>query len=122
NTDGVFTAGVVLGDLAFIPFAALVLAFPSGRLARKADRVLVAVTAIVVAVAPLAIALVDKRPESGCDAPDCPTSNLGVYDSHRLARIIDGIFTAVALALIAVVVLFLWHRWRTASTALRRVL
>ena len=41
NNDVVFTLGVWLGNLAFVPFAALVLAFPTGRLAPRPDRLLV---------------------------------------------------------------------------------
>ena len=45
NNHIVWTAGVFVYNLAFIPFAALVLAFPTGQLAPRPDRLLVRATA-----------------------------------------------------------------------------
>ena len=63
NSDVVYTAGVILSNLAFIPFAALVLAFPTGRLGRP-DRIIVRATTAFVLVGPLLLLLFAKRPPS----------------------------------------------------------
>src|SRR5262249_59733898 len=40
NSDVVYTIGAILANLCFIPFAALMLSFPTGRLDRTAKRIL----------------------------------------------------------------------------------
>src|SRR4051812_32434426 len=50
NNDVLFTIGVALNNLPFVPFALLVLAFPTGRLSGRADRGLVAAIAALVTV------------------------------------------------------------------------
>src|SRR6266540_4029214 len=52
NNNVVYTAGIFLSNLAFIPFAALVLAFPTGRLVHRVDRVIVRATAWFVVIGP----------------------------------------------------------------------
>jgi PAS domain S-box-containing protein len=120
NNDVVWTAGAFLGNLAFIPFAALVLAFPSGRLAQRLDRVLVRATAWFVLIGPPLVLLFAKRPPS-C-GEHCGESAIVVYRSHTLARVIELAGVAVTVALIVAVVAVLLRRWRRASVALRRVL
>jgi len=62
NNQIAHTAGMVLSNLAFIPFAALVLGFPSGRLAPRPDRLLVRATVAVVALAPLQLVFAKRPP------------------------------------------------------------
>src|SRR5205823_11189636 len=64
NNDTVWTASLFVSNLAFIPFAALVLSFPSGRLMPRPDRLLVRATAAFVLVGPPLLLLFDDQPPS----------------------------------------------------------
>jgi PAS domain S-box-containing protein len=120
DDEVVFTAGYLLGNLAFIPFTALVLAFPTGRLAPRPDRLIVRATAAFVLIGPALLLLFDEHP-AGC--PDsCPGSAIVVTDSPTTETVIDSIGTAIAVAIIVAIVAVLVRRWRAASPALRRVL
>jgi PAS domain S-box-containing protein len=120
NNDVVFTASVILGNLAFVPFAALVLAFPTGRLAPRPDRVIVRATAWFVLVGPPLLLLFAKQPPS-CDS-SCGESSIMVYRSHTIESIVDVAGSLFTVGLIASVVWVLFRRWRGASEATRRVL
>jgi PAS domain S-box-containing protein len=120
NNDVVWSAGVFVSNLAFIPFAALALAFPTGRLAPRPDRLIVKATAAFVLIGPPLLLLFAKQPPS-C-GPNCGESAIVVYPSHTIARIVDYTGTAVTVVLVALVVGVLVQRWRRASVALRHVL
>jgi PAS domain S-box-containing protein len=119
NNDVVFTFGYALGNLAFIPFVALVLAYPTGRLAPRPDRLLVEIAAGFILIGPPLLLMFAKDPPS-CD--NCLDSAMTVVDSPRTATVIDSIGSAIGIAVIAAVVAILVRRWRRASRALRRVL
>ena len=121
NNDAVFTVGILLGNLAFIPFALLVLAFPTGRLTTRIDRVLVQWTVWFVILGPLLMELVSRKPP-GCSENRCRDSAILVYDSHFLGSLVDWVATLMTLALILCVVVVLVRRWRRATPALRRIL
>jgi len=120
NNNTVWTAGMFVGNLAFIPFAALVLAFPTGRLTEKVDRLLVRATAVFVLIGPPLLLLFDDKPPS-C-GKDCASSVIVLYRSPTIERIVDIAGSAFVVVLIAAVVAVLVRRWRGASAALRRVL
>jgi PAS domain S-box-containing protein len=119
NNDVVSTIGHILGNLAFIPFAALVLAFPTGRLAPRPDRVLVAATALFVLIGPPLLLMFTKE-LPGCS--DCADSAITVVDSPTTETVINTAGTLVTVAIVVAVVWVLLRRWRQASPALRRVL
>jgi len=119
NNDVVYTAGSVLGNLAFIPFAALVLSFPTGGLATRVDRILVRATACFVVIGPTLLLMFANRPPS---CTNCRDSSIVVYSSHTLERTIDIVGTMYVVALIVAVGIVLAFRWHRSSTALRRVL
>jgi len=114
------TAGRVVSNLAFVPFAALVLAFPTGRLARIPDRLLVRITALFVVVGPASLLLFDEQPPS-CNN-DCGRSDIVVYHSPTIERVVDDVWAAITVAIIVAVVGVLVVRWRRASESLRRLL
>ncbi len=119
NDNSLYTLGVVLSNLAFIPFAALVLAFPTGRLAPRPDRLLVRITAAFVLIGPpLLMMFAKQRP--GC--ADCGDSAIVVVESPTTETIVDSIGTAITVGIIVAVVAVLVRRWRRATPALRRVL
>jgi PAS domain S-box-containing protein len=120
NSDVVWTVGAFVGNLAFVPFAALVLSFPTGWLTRRIDRLLVRITAAFVLIGPPLLLLFDDKPPS-C-GEDCGSSVIVAYRSPTTERIVDVVGSAFAVVLIAAVVAVLVRRWRGASAALRRVL
>jgi PAS domain S-box-containing protein len=120
NSDVAWTAGVFVSNLAFIPFAALLLAFPTGRLDSRWDRNVVRATAGFVLVGPPLLLLFAKQPPS-CGS-SCGDSAIVVYRSHTVERIADIAVSTFAALLIAAVAAHLVRRWRSAGPALRRVL
>jgi PAS domain S-box-containing protein len=120
TSDTVWTVGVFFSNLVFVPFAALVLAFPTGRLARRPDQLLVTITAAFVLIGPPLLLLFASHPPSCGD--NCPDSVIVVYRSQTVEHIVDLAGTAVTIAIIAAVVAVLLRRWRRASAALRKVL
>ncbi len=119
NDTWVWTTGFVLGNLALVSFAALVLAYPDGVLSRR-DRWLVGVGGGAAILSNLAAALAAERPATGCDA--CPPSAIAIADNTSLrdAIVLAGSIV-VGLVLLWVAVI-LTRRWRRATTAQRRTL
>src|SRR5581483_7991687 len=109
NNDVVYTAGSVLGNLAF----------PTGGLATRVDRILVRATACFVVIGPTLLLMFANRPPS---CTNCRDSSIVVYSSHTLERTIDIVGTMYVVALIVAVGIVLAFRWHRSSTALRRVL
>jgi signal transduction histidine kinase len=110
----VFTAGIVFNDAWAVPFVALLVSLPAGRLRTKRDLLLVAPFAI--AVTPLEIAWLAFL-ETGPPGNALLISNdPGVADAIDTAQL--TLLTGGALALVAVLV----ARFRAASAPLRRSL
>jgi signal transduction histidine kinase len=120
NNNVIWTAGVFVGNLAFISFAALLLAFPTGQLRPRPDRVIVRLTAVFVLIGPPLLLLFASHALSCGDS--CGESAIVVYRSHTIERIVDVANSALVGALVLAVVIVLVRRWRRASSALRRVL
>ena len=117
NSDALFTLGMLLSNLVFIPFAALVLAFPTGRLAPRPDRVLVAATTAFVLIGPPLLLMFAEHPP-GCS--DCGSSAIVVVESPTTATVIDAVGTAFTVVLILAIVAVLVRRFRRATPAFRR--
>jgi PAS domain S-box-containing protein len=120
NNDVLYTLGVWLGNLAFIPFAALVLAYPTGRLAPRPDKLLVRLTATFVLVGPPLLLLFAEHPK-GCGS-ECGSSAIVAVESPTTETIVDALGTAFTVGLVIAVVAVLVQRWRRATPALRRTL
>jgi PAS domain S-box-containing protein len=118
NSSAVFTVGQWISGFAFIPFAALLLSFPTGRLDRP-SRTIVRLTALYVLVGPVVL-LFDKR-VPGC-SDSCPDSAAAVWNQPALAHVIEILDALIPIALCAVAVVILVRRWRAASAPLRRLL
>ncbi|MGH3136325.1 MAG: hypothetical protein ACRDPV_07520, partial [Gaiellaceae bacterium] len=119
TNDWVFTVGFVLGNLVWVPFSALVLAYPTGRLETRLERAIPIAVGIVLITPALLAALLDPRPATNCSS--CPDSAIAIADLPGAATALDGFTTVGGLALITVVVTILVRRWRSASSALRRL-
>ncbi len=116
-----YTIGFAVGNLVWVPFTALVLAYPSGQLQTRLERAIPVVTGALLAASAVLVLLLDPNPDSGsCDA--CPGSTIAVADRPGLADVFDVTGTICGLVLIALVVTILVRRWRQASPALRRLL
>jgi PAS domain S-box-containing protein len=120
TNDWVFTVGYVFSGTAFVAFTALALAFPSGRLARGAERWVVAGAAILLIGSSLLEAMLTADPASDCDS--CAQSTIVVVEAPDAARAVEVVTEVLGLALIATITIVLVRRWRRASAALRRVL
>ena len=116
-----FTAGWVLSDLIFIPFTALVLAYPTGRLETRLERAIPLATALILVPASILALLFDPTPAPDT-CPDCAGSAIVIADIPEIGSVADVVSSLGGLALIATVVWILVRRWRRASPALRRLL
>jgi PAS domain S-box-containing protein len=120
GNEWLFTIGFVLGNLVWVPFTALVLAYPTGQLETRLERAIPVVTGVSLVSLPLLAALLDPTPPvAGCES--CPDSAIAITNQPRAGEALDVVATIVGLALIAVVVAVLVRRWRRASPALRRL-
>jgi PAS domain S-box-containing protein len=120
NNRVLYSIGVAVGDAVFVALVALVLAFPTGRLAPRPDQTLVKLGAVLVLVGtPLLLLFADKPASCGSS---CNDSAFVVYRSPTVENTLEVVGSLVSGVLIAVVVAVLVRRWRRASKALRRVL
>ncbi len=118
RTPWVCTAGVPLTRASSGFVVHLVLAFPTGRLASRAQRLLAAATyATVFGLAPVAALFIDTRLRAD------PTPNLLLIAGHTpLARTLNQIEESIGAAIAAGVLVVLVRRWQAAGPPLRRVL
>ncbi len=120
NNRYVFTLGYALGAVSFGFLIHLVLAFPSGRLETRAQRLIVGV-GYALAGGHNAVLLLFRDVKRTC-GNDCPKNVLLVYHDETIATGIEAA-VAVGAAFIAVtLVALLTRRWRGATPALRRAL
>jgi signal transduction histidine kinase len=113
NDDAVFTAGIAL-DALFPAFAAhLLLAFPTGRLGSRAERVIVGAGYFVVTVLQVPSLLFEER------APGDPRDRLVVESDQGLSDLLDAVQAVAALAVIVGGLVLLAGRWRGAAPAQR---
>jgi PAS domain S-box-containing protein len=112
-----FTLGYVLGGVAFVAFAHLILSYPGGRL-RPGDEWIVWAVLLLVTIGPLFVSFVDPSPVPGCS--DCPESAFLVSDRPTAAQTANIIVALGAAALSALVCLRLVRRYRAATPPLRR--
>src|SRR5215218_3844433 len=113
NDDAVFTAGIAL-DALFPAFVAhLLLAFPTGRLGSRAERVIVGAGYFVVTVLQVPSLLFEER------APGDPRNLLVVESDQGLSDLLDAVQAVAALAVIVGGLVLLAGRWRGAAPAQR---
>jgi PAS domain S-box-containing protein len=119
-----FTVGMALNGL-FIGFLAhLLLAFPSGRLSSRVERVIAAAMYFVVTVLPFFVLLFDEGEVSTsfCERGTCPDNLLATIPAQDAALALAAVY-GIAAGLLAIgVAVVLVQRWRRASPALRAAL
>jgi PAS domain S-box-containing protein len=114
-----YTIGQASGALALAAVVHLVLAYPSGRLQTRIDRVVVTSGWTLAIVANVLDLLFVRRPS---DCPTCPTNALFVTDSKTAADAIDTTANVIAALLIGTVVVVVARRYRAATPVARRLM
>ena len=121
ENEWVFAVAFIGEVLIWAPFAALILAFPTGQLQGRLERAIPVVTGVMLGTASLLILLLDRTPApSRCD--DCPESPIVIAERPGAAGAVEAVTTVFALVVIALSLGLLVRRWRGASPALRRLL
>ncbi|ONH34664.1 histidine kinase [Protofrankia sp. BMG5.30] len=118
RTPVIYTAGLLLTRASSGFATRLVLAFPSGRLASRAQRLLVAAAYATVFGLPLVAALFFDSRQRPIPIPNL----LLVADNLPLTRAVNHIEESIGAAIGVGVLVVLVRRWVTASRPLRRVL
>jgi signal transduction histidine kinase/PAS domain-containing protein len=120
-----FTLGLVFNGL-FIGFLAhLLLAFPSGQLTSRLDRVIAGAMYAVVTLLPFTLLLFDEGEISStaCERGNsCPENLLATIPAQTVANVLAVVFGVGAALLSIAVAVQLLRRWRRASPALRSAL
>ncbi|HUF02189.1 MAG TPA: PAS domain S-box protein [Gaiellaceae bacterium] len=117
----IYTLGFALGGLVWVPFGALVLGYPSGRLETRLERSIPIAAGVLLTATALLRLLVDRTPAPDrCEA--CPDSAIAIIDAPGLAVAARVVGAVGSVLLIALVIGLFVRRWRGASPALRRVL
>jgi signal transduction histidine kinase len=113
NLPLLFTFGNALGSVYVAATMHLVLAYPSGELSERRDRVVVAVAYAVTTVGLLLMGLFLDPADDGC--PECPDNLALVSPNADVAAVFDAIFSVVAVVLLGIVIATLLRRWRDAG-------
>ncbi len=119
DSDWLFTIGFLLGNLVWVPFTALVLAYPTGQFESRLQRVFPIVTGVVLTVPAVLAALFDSRPATDC--PECADSVIALRGDTDVGHVLDRVNSVAGLVLIAIVITMLVRRWRGASPAMRKL-
>ena len=119
NNDWIFTLGVLVSSLALPAFVHLLLAYPTGQLRGRPDRMLVVGAYALVSFGSLAQLLVDEHPDSSCT--HC-TSEIAVTNSETARDVVTGVVGVLALALLIGVLAIVVARFLRAPGPVRRAL
>ena len=119
----VFTVGIVLSGIWGPVFGHLLLSFPTGRLATRARRRIVAASYVLIPLAPVPALLVSEADDviGGCRG-GCPRNVLLVSDDPGLRDAALAYGSVVTLGLCVVAVGMLVRQWRAAGAPERRSL
>jgi signal transduction histidine kinase len=110
NAPLTYTIAQVTGGLWGGVFLQLEMSFPSGRLARGADRAIVIAGYLIFTVASVPALFFGDQHDLGCD--DCPSNLALIHHDHTLATIALGLQTLLYVALFVIVLIRLTLRWR----------
>ncbi|HTE61460.1 MAG TPA: ATP-binding protein [Solirubrobacteraceae bacterium] len=116
DDDLLFTAGIALDALFPVIAGHLVLAFPTGRLETRAERILIGAGYLSATLLQIPSLLFEEH------AGRAPRNLLVLHPDQDLSDVLDGVQFAVVLPVIAASIVLLVRRWRSASGPQRRVL
>jgi signal transduction histidine kinase len=119
NDPAVFTGAVVLSNVFIAGFVHLLLVYPDGRL-KPARRRLVRGAYALAVLGTLPMLLFGHNPMDDCDG--CPRSVIHVSGSVTAQRVLDGLFTALAVVLVVYLLWIVLRRLRAATRPQRRAL
>jgi signal transduction histidine kinase len=111
-----FTLGIVVGDAVVVLLVYVMFAFPSGRVTRTLDRLLIGVFAFAMIPVEIGALLFRAAPEGA------PANAFFVLESERVAHAIDTTQRAIIIAASVAVVAVVSARWLRAAAPLRRAL
>jgi signal transduction histidine kinase len=118
----VFTVGIVIGALWGPIFGHLLLSFPTGRLATRARRRVVAASYVLIPLAPVPALLVSDADDVITCRSGCPRNLLLIERDAGLADAALALGSALTLTLCLVAVGMLVRQWRAATAPERRSL
>jgi signal transduction histidine kinase len=110
NAPAVHTVASITGGLWGGVFLHLLMAFPSGRLARGLDRTLVIAGYVIFTVGSVPPMLFATRRDLGCER--CPTNLLMIHRNEDIANVLVALQALVYVVLFVVVLVRLARRWR----------
>jgi PAS domain S-box-containing protein len=120
NGSLVWTLGVAISAVFAAFLVHLLLAYPSGELTSRWDRVVVAIGYCLAASANVLLLLFDPRPVDDCE--ECPENALLVRENETTADVLTAAVEAFAAVFLLGVVATLVRRWRRSTPAARRAL
>ena len=104
----------------WVPFTALVLAYPTGVFETRLQRAFPFVTGVVLTVPAVLAALLDSRPDSDCSS-GCADSAIALRGDTDGGAVLEVVTSVLGVALIAIIITMLVRRWRGASPAMRKL-
>jgi signal transduction histidine kinase len=116
DDDVLYTTGIALDALFPVIAGHLVLAFPTGRLETRAERLVIGTGYFAATVLQVPSLLFEEH------AAGDPRNLLVVEPDQTLSDVFDGVQFAAVLPVIAASIAIVVRRWRTASEPQRRVL
>ena len=116
DDDVLYTTGLTMDALFPVIAGHLVLAFPTGRLETRAERLLIGVGYFAGTVLQVPSLLFEEN------VPDHPRNLLVVEEDQDLSDLLDGVQFSFVAVIIIVATVMLWRRWAAASPPQRRVL
>jgi signal transduction histidine kinase len=119
RTATIFAVSVLLSVSFFAALAHLLLAFPTGRLASRSQRILIAALYVIAIGHPLTQLLLLRHPTEDRGSPASP---ILLTDRPDLAGVLDAMWATGALLAIVLIVRELVRRWRGWTTSERRTL
>jgi signal transduction histidine kinase len=116
----VFTLGNIFGTVFFAVAIHLLLAFPSGTLQSRTERVIVGGAYALTTVFNVPLWLFADPQSLDCD--DCPENVFLLHDSETVVTVIATVLNLAGAVLIAAMIVVLIRRWRRATRPQRRFL
>jgi len=121
DPPAVFAVGFITSVLAYGLLFHMLLAFPTGRLEGRWEKVVTAVAYFDVIVVQLAIVLFDRTPDPDhCD--HCAHNPLLIADKHGLVQVLSGVQATIGIIGFLGLVALLARRWRRSRDVQREAL